>query len=229
MVDRYQDIRFSVIIPAFNAGGSLAKCIASIRSAEGDMEIIVVDGGSDDQTRIIAQVEKTVVCHTEKNRGMQLNLGARTATGNVLIFLHADTQLPSNAFEVIRDKFQDPRVQVGTFMMRFDDGHWLLNLYSSLTRFDSLWTSFGDQGIVTRGYLFKSLGGFSEWPLFEDVDFLRKVREKTKVYSLPAEVTTSADKFLKQGIVKHQLCNGALILKYLVGVSPEKLYRQYYS
>lgn len=128
---------------------------------------------------------------------------------------------------VLNDFFSNPKVMIGTFRLRFDSDNWFLKLCGYFTRFDSLLTRFGDQGIVVRRSLFDELGGFPEWPLFEDVDFLRKARRKTKIYSFPLEVLTSARKFKKNGPIRQQIKNGILILKYLAGVTPEKLAKEY--
>lgn len=96
-----------------------------------------------------------------------------------------------------------------------------------MTRFDSIFTRFGDQGIVVRKEFFHAIGGFPDWPLLEDIHFLRLARKKTKIYSLPGKVTTSAQRFLKNGIVAQQIFNGYVILRYLLGQSPQELARKY--
>ena len=220
-------IRFSVIIPTFNEAHTLSKCIASVRASNKEVEIIVVDGNSHDQTLDIAQKENVIVCRSANGRGSQLNEGARCARGEILLFLHADTRLPSDAFAVLKRLFENPKVQIGTFSLAFDRNHWLLNFYARMTKFDSLWTRFGDQCIVTRKAFFASLNGFPHWPLFEDVRFLQEARKRTKIHSFSVKVTTSADKFLKNGYLRQQLRNGWLIVQYLMGVSPEILYKKY--
>ena len=128
---------------------------------------------------------------------------------------------------VLDEFFSDPKVLIGSFRLRFDDDHWFLRLSGYCTRFDSILTRFGDQGIVLRRNFFDELGGFPEWSLFEDVDFLRRARSKTKIHSFPAEVVTSARTFKLNGPIRQQVKNGILILKYLAGVPPEKLAKEY--
>jgi len=204
-------------------------CINAIRAAQGDVEIIVVDGGSEDQTVSIATKENVMIGRSKAGRGVQLNSGATLASGDVFVFLHADTRLPADAFRVLRNRFENPQVQIGTFAMRFDQHHWLLDFYARMTKVDSLWTSFGDQGIVTRKPFFHLLGGFPNWPLFEDVRFLQEARKQTTVDTFPACVTTSADRFVRKGIFLNQIKNGWLIAQYLMGIPPEILYQKYYS
>ena len=222
-------ISFSVIIPTLNEEKSLSLCINAIWAAQGDVEIIIVDGGSEDQTVSIASKENVIVCSSKAGRGVQLNIGAAMASGDVFLFLHADTQLPADAFRVLKKRFENPHVQIGTFAMCFDQRHWLLDFYAWMTKVDSLWTSFGDQGIVTRKSFFKMIGGFPNWPLFEDVRLLQEARKQTTIDTFPAYVTTSANRFVRKGIFLNQLKNGWLILQYLMGVSPEILYQKYYS
>ena len=105
--------------------------------------------------------------------------------------------------------------------------HPFLRLCSWLTRFDSVFTRFGDQGIVVRRAFYTSLGGFPAWPLFEDVELLRQARRETRVWSLPAELTTSARRFRRCGPVRQQMRNGRLLVRFLLGTAPDVLAREY--
>ena len=111
--------------------------------------------------------------------------------------------------------------------MRFDLKHWFLNISGYLTRFDSILTRFGDQCIVVRKDFFNELGGFPDWPLFEDVEFLRRARKRTRIQSFPLEVVTSARRFKKNGIYRQQIFNGLLVLQYLLGADVKKLAEKY--
>ena len=221
-------MKFSVVIPTYNSAKSLELTLQSVIAACADVEIIVVDGGSIDHTQqMMRQYPSVRFLATQRGRGLQLQAGAEVAQGDILIFLHADTLLDHKAFAALRFVFQNTAVKVGTFQMKFDQAHPLLAFYSYMTRYDSLWTSFGDQCVVVRHAFFKEMGGFPPWPLFEDVCFLQKARCRTKVYSFPSNVVTSAEKFLRNGIIRQQLKNGLLILQYLFGVSPTVLAKKY--
>ncbi|MBI4547418.1 MAG: TIGR04283 family arsenosugar biosynthesis glycosyltransferase [Ignavibacteriae bacterium] len=220
-------MKFSVIIPTYQETQHLRQCIRRVRDTDPDVEIIIADGGSTDNTVEIAKDEHVSVCHSLLGRGLQCNAGAVNASGNILLFLHADTFLPLNAFEVLRSCFDDERVQVGTFRLAFDVSRLLLRFYSFFTRFDSIFTRFGDQCIVVRKSFYETIGGFPDWPLFEDVRLLHLARERTTIQSFPAIVTTSARRFLKRGIIRQQLRNGWYIIQYLMGESPERLARKY--
>lgn len=217
----------SVIIPTYNAERSIEQCIRTVRHYAPDVEIIVSDGGSSDRTiEIVGNLNVTVVLSL-KGRGIQLNEGARQAAGEVLFFLHADTLITPMVFKTIQEYFMDKKLKVAKFCLTFDKKDRLLSLYTRLARIDSLWTSFGDQGIVVAKDLFEKLGGFPNYPLLEDVEFFRKARRYSRVHTLPASVITSAERFVKNGLVRQQLFNARIILKYLCGVSPQELAREY--
>lgn len=220
-------LRFSVIIPALNEAERIVSAIGSVTRQRAEVEVIVADGGSDDLTVALAQREGARVVFSQPGRGVQCNAGSRAASGDILIFLHADTRLPNGAFDLLNQHFANPKVQIGTFRLQFDHRHWLLRFYAAFTRCDSIFTRFGDQGIVVRKSFFESIGGFPEWPLLEDVHLLRQARRITKIHSFPARVVTSARRFLRLGPVRCQLINGWLILQYLLGRSPSQLAAQY--
>jgi hypothetical protein len=124
-------------------------------------------------------------------------------------------------------RFNDSEKQIAKFQLRFNHLHPLLSFYQYWTRFDSVFSSFGDQCIIVRKSFFDKLGGFQEWLLFEDVCFLQEARKKTKITVLPGYAITSARRFINRGIVRNQLLNGWLLLKYFFGASPQKLNQQY--
>jgi len=172
--------------------------------------------------------EENVICvASPKGRGTQLNEGFKRSQGEILLFLHADTIISPGAFYILEDWFQKENIQVGKFSLKFDQNHWLLSLYAALSKFDSFWTSFGDQGIIVRRSFFEGIGGFPEWPLLEDVQFFQKSRKETKIHTLPINATTSAEKFARNGFLKQQIFNGVILFKYLLGYSVHDLSLQY--
>lgn len=218
---------FSVIIPALNEAAHMTACVQAVRRLDPQVEVIVADGGSRDETPALARAAGARVVLGPRGRGPQLNAGAAVATGDVFVFLHADTRLPANAFPLLRALFADPLVQVAKFRLSFDDPDWLLALAARLMWFDSLLTSYGDQCMVMRRDLFSALGGFPNWPLFEDVELFRRARARTRVHVVPAQVVTSARRFRANGILRQLLHDFWLWLQYLSGVSPHAIARQY--
>lgn len=218
---------FSVIIPALNESDTLGTCLSRMCSSLPHTEWVVVDGGSKDGTANIAEEAGAKVVFCPAGRGVQCNTGAADASGDILLFLHADTLLPVNAWVVLTKAFQDPSVETGKFRLVFDDPHPVLRLYESFSHFDSIFTSFGDQCITVRRSFFHRVGGFPAWPLFEDVAFLQRARSLTRVHTFPATVTTSARRYRQNGVVRQQLLNLWLMLRYLWGVSPGDLSRRY--
>ena len=214
-------------MPVLNEAERVRDSIMSIRSLDSNVEIIIVDGLSDDNTLERAKACGVSVYSSNPGRGVQCNVGAEHASGDVLIFQHIDSTLPQGALELIKQEFSRTDVQVGTFRMRFDLDHWFLNMSGYLTRFDSILTRFGDQCIVVRKDFFNELGRFPDWPLFEDVEFLRRARKKTRIWSFPLEVMTSARRFKKNGIYRQQIFNGLLVLQYFLGVDVKKLAEKY--
>jgi rSAM/selenodomain-associated transferase 2 len=215
--------RYSVIIPTYNEEVWISRTLEHLRPWQPDIEVIVADGGSRDATCRLAREHGVSVVDSTRGRGYQCNSGARATSGDILLFLHADTRLPADAFAILDRIFAEPAARVGTFRLSFDERHWLLALYAACTTRDSLFTRFGDQCIVIRRDFFDELGGFPDWPLFEDVHLLRQARRRTRVLSFPGRVITSARRFRRYGLVRTQLRNAWLIFLYLRGVSPERL------
>ena len=215
--------RYSVVIPTLNECMRIESTVARVRALSPDVEVIVVDGDSGDGTGEIAELAGARVITTAVGRGIQCAAGAREASGDVLLFLHADSQLPANAFDVIDEACRDDSFLIGVFRLGFDNPHWLLRTYAWFTRFDSMFTRFGDQGIVIRRELLDRLGGFPEVPLFEDVELLRNARRYTSVRLLPATVVTSARMFLRIGVLRAQVLNAWLMGQYMLGTAPEDL------
>lgn len=217
----------SVIIPALDEAGEIEASLRAVRASLPQAEIIVADGGSRDGTAELAERAGARVVWSARGRGPQCAAGAAVARGELWFFLHADTRPPPEAAAVLARAFSRPEVQIGTFRLAFDDRSRFLRACAWLTRFDSVFTRFGDQGIVVRRTFYARLGGFPAWPLFEDVEFLRRARRHTRIWSLPAAVVTSARRFRRRGLLRQQLQNAGLLLRFLAGTPPERLAAEY--
>ncbi len=192
-------------------------------------EIILVDGGSSDQTVNSCLRYNVKIVRSRRGRGVQLHEGAKAASGDLLCFLHADTFLPENAVELLDDFFKDERNRICRFRLGYDIEHPLLHNYSRLSRFDFPFTRFGDMGITVRKDFYFSIGGFRAWNFMEDVDFLRKASSKTKVSVLPAYVKSSARAYLRYGFVRKQMKNVLMMTKYFLGFRRYIEQNEYYS
>jgi len=223
------EMQFSVIIPVLNEESTIGRCISNLDVSSHDVEILVVDGGSNDGTPKVAGASGARVLQSPAGRGPQMNTGAHAASGTVLVFLHADTIVPPGVFDFLSEQFVCPGLQFGAFRTSYNSDSFLLRVYSFFTRFESGFTTFGDQCFVMRRDFFQAIGGFPEWPLFEDVEFLRRARRVTTVRKFPVEIRTSARKFLKGGIAVQQLRNIITMILFHFGVSPQRLYRRYYG
>lgn len=220
-------MNISVIIPTLNEAPRLAATLARARSALPRAEFIVADGGSTDGTTALARRAGAQVVTCSPGRGRQLAAGAELAHGHLLLFLHADTLLPAEAGAVLARAFADGQTQIGTFRLNFDAAGWFLRSSAWFTRFDSVFTRFGDQAIVVRRDFYAQLGGFPAWPLFEDVELLRRARRITRIASFPAAVTTSARRFRRSGPLRQQWRNGWLLCRFLAGACPHALAAEY--
>jgi rSAM/selenodomain-associated transferase 2 len=219
--------RYSVIIPTLNEASRVEDCVRWVYRLAPQAQVIVADGGSADGTASIAQQAGAQVIRAGSGRGLQCNIGAKNAAWDILLFLHVDTQLPRDAFDVLETCFSHDEVQIGTFRLRFDWSHPVLRLYSLFSAIDTIFTRFGDQCIVVRKLFFNQLGGFPDWPLFEDVALLQAARRRTRVYSFPATVVTSARRYRRYGVVGQQLKNLRYMLMYLSGVPVEEIAERY--
>ncbi len=221
-------MKISVIIPVLNEAPILETALRQINTLQGDFEVIVVDGGSIDDTESIA-ARYARVLNSPKGRSTQMNLGAGAAAGNVLLFLHADTRLPEDAFKAVTESMNDPAVIGGRFKIRLDEPGWQYRMVGSgINLRDRFFNGFtGDQTIFIRKPVFDALGGYGDMPLMEDLDLGKRMCRYGKIVRLPLTVVTSARRWKNNGVFKTILLMWALRLGYLLGLSPQQLYRFY--
>jgi rSAM/selenodomain-associated transferase 2 len=219
-------VTVSVVIPVLNEEAAIGPALAS---TEGAHEVIVVDGGSSDATCEIVRATGHRLLESARGRGVQLNLGAATAAGDVLLFLHADTQLPDNFARDVVSCLTAHDADWGRFDLRFDAGGPLLRLIARLICRRSRLTKVatGDQAIFVRRDLFEELGGFRERELFEDIDLCRRLKRGRRMVIPVRPVITSSRRWREDGAVRTSLRMWALKLAYLAGVSSERLARVY--
>lgn len=224
------DNRLCIIIPAFNEAALIGRTLERVRRALPRASIIVVDGGSTDETAAIAARSGATIVQAPRSRGIQCHAGAIRATAEWLLFLHADTLVPPEVDGVFQAFAANPIAQIGTFRVQFAGGGKFLNTLAwAASRGDSVFTRFGDQGILLRRSFYEAIGGFPSWPLFEDVALFQKARKLSRVHWLPGRVITSARRFNERGLFRQRLLNAELMLRYLAGASPFELAARYHS
>ena len=222
------EVAISVIIPVLNEEKTIAAALYALLPL-GPHEIIVVDGGSTDCTRRISVEAGAKVLMTGPGRARQMNRGALDATGDILLFLHADTRLPASAFRDIESALSDARCLGGRFDVELDSDRWLLKavgfMISLRSRLSKVGT--GDQAIFVRREILAELGGFPDMPLMEDIAFCRMLRRAGKVACLRSKVVTSARRWEADGVWRTIFKMWTLKLLYLAGVPPARLKRFY--
>ncbi len=231
MPDRHgqKDLLVSVLIPTYQEEAVIGGTLAHTRRVIGRGEIIVVDGHSSDRTALIADYCGARVVHLDKPRGAALNDAATIATGDVLIFLHADTLLPLGAVDAIAGALADAAVVGGAFRFSFDERRWgpraiaaWVNLRSSLLN-----VFFGDQALFVRRDVFMRSGGFKDWSVMDDLEILHRLRRFGALRMVAPAVLTSARRHRARGWVRTLATVWALTGLYLLGVSGETLGRLY--
>jgi len=218
--------KIAVIVPSLNEERHIEGTLRSILSQDPSVEVVVVDGGSTDRSPEIARNLARVVPGI-RGRASQMNEGARQTSGDILVFLHADTRMPPGYCRKLLEMGQRSGVVGGFSPLDFDSPSLLLSLYARLTRTPLWFFHYGDQAFFVRREIFEDMGGFSEVPIMEDLDFLNRLRKRGRLALLPAPVITSARRFLEGGILRTQLRNVLLVLLFVLGVNPAFLKRFY--
>lgn len=223
----------SVIIPARNEANNILATLHSLTYGRA-AEIIVVDGGSHDDTPALAQAGRATVLTSPPGRACQQNHGAAAASGDILFFLHADTLAPPHYDLHIREALALPHICAGAFSLSIAPATPALKLISTLANCRSRWLQlpYGDQGLFLRTSLFRSLGGFPDLPIMEDVILMRRLRHHGRILTLPQTVRTSGRRWQNLGPLRTTAVNQIILLGFALGISPQtlaRLYRQGYQ
>ena len=217
----------SVIIPTLNEGLHIKTTIH--RAHHEDAEIIVMDGGSTDNTVTQAMDGGARVEKSPRGRAIQQNRGAMLASGKIFLFLHGDTHLPSHYMTHIFEAFMDPEIVAGTFKFDTDLDHPLMRLIEGLTNFRSqiLRMPYGDQGIFVRRSVFEAVGGFPEVSIAEDLFLVRLLSKCGRIRIVPAKAVTSGRRWRELGLFRTTLINQMIVAGCYLGISSRELARLY--
>lgn len=221
-------MQFSIIIPALNEAPLIENCLLPLQPLRSVAQIIVVDGGSTDDTCALAKPLTDLVITADKGRARQMNAGAKLASGDILIFLHADTLLPDRALAIIEARILKGALW-GRFDVRLTGGHpmyliigGMMNLRSRLTGIAT-----GDQAIFVTRTLFERAGGYPELELMEDITLSATLKQTARPACLYSKVSTSPRRWQKFGIAKTILLMWSLRLRYCFDKDTHKLARLY--
>lgn len=221
-------VKVSVIVPTLNEALILQETLAGI-SRLSPHEIIVTDGGSTDATVSIARQEGVRVIECKPGRALQMNAGARGASGDLLMFMHADSRVSPESYRKMIETMQSGDLIGGAFSLMIESEKIFLKLISALATLRSRYLNlvYGDQTIFVRSGVFRELGGFPLLPICEDLEFFRRLSRKGKVILLEEKAVTSERRWMKEGILFTTLRNIVIATLFLLGFPPRILSKRY--
>ncbi|MEO0946912.1 MAG: TIGR04283 family arsenosugar biosynthesis glycosyltransferase [Cyanobacteria bacterium J06641_5] len=217
--------KISIVMPALNEAHNIRTTLQRLPRTE-HLEIVVVDGGSQDATVAIAReyADKVIVAPVA-GRARQMNAGAAVASGDILLFLHADTRLPQSFATWVRQTLARPNTIAGAFRLAIDSRLWSLRWIEFGVRLRSRWLGlpYGDQAIFLRREMFNAVDGFRELPLMEDFELMQRLQTKGRIHVVSATAITSARRWETLGVWRTTLLNQAIVAGYLLGIAPQTL------
>ncbi|MEP5567653.1 MAG: TIGR04283 family arsenosugar biosynthesis glycosyltransferase [Halioglobus sp.] len=222
-------VPYSFVVPALNEAEGISQLLEQLRERFPSAELIVVDGGSSDRTCDLARPLCDKLIESAPGRALQMNVGAQSASGNYLLFLHADTLPGLNEPELQSHLVTNPawgfcRVSLAGTEPAFRIISGFINLRSRVTR-----VATGDQMLFIQRQLLQQAGGFDEIPLMEDVAFSKRMRKRAPPLLIKEPVTTSSRRWREAGVLRTILKMWALRFAYFIGVSPQHLWHYYYG
>ena len=224
--------KISIIIPTINEANNLPLLLSDLSIIQKEGEIIIVDCGSEDKTIDIANIYGAKVCISkERNRGLQLDIGARNSKGDWLIFLHADTRLNHDWFRKINSYLEGNKNSIYYFEFKINHKQIIYRVLEILVNFRSKFFKqpYGDQGLIIHRTTYCKNNGFRKIPLMEDVDFLRRLNKKKDLKQLNLPIFTSSRKWEKTNIFLQAIKNWHFRRRWLRGESLKSIYSDYYK
>lgn len=219
----------SIIIPTYNEEKNIARTIASIGDSA-THEVIVVDGGSLDQTVNIARSMGVKTVSSKPGRAIQMNSGARLSSGDIFLFLHGDSSLPADFSKTVCDTLSQPNIVAGAFRLAIDHPGIAARVVEKMVAWRSRFfqSPYGDQAIFLRKKTFEEVGGYGDVVFLEDYLLIRRLRKIGKIRLADSKVLTSGRRWRQMGVCKTTIINQAIILGFLLGfrlLTLKKLYR----
>ena len=224
--------KISIIIPTLNEANNLPLLLSDLSSIQKEGEILIVDCGSDDKTIDIANIYGAkVFISKERNRGLQLDIGAKNSKGEWLIFLHADTRLTHDWFKKINSFLNGNKNIIYYFEFKINHKKIIYRLLEILVNFRSKFFKqpYGDQGLIIHRSAYFNNNGFRKMPLMEDVDFIRRLSNKKDLKQLNLPIFISSRKWERTNIFLQALKNWNLRRRWLKGESIKSIYSDYYK
>ncbi len=219
----------SIIIPTLNEADNIERLLARLQERpEEGVDILVVDGGSTDETKAKAAAAGARVLESpQRGRAVQMNFGARHSRGELLYFVHSDTLPPANYLQHIREALAEG-YPVGCFRYQFDSPHKLLRINAYFTRFNRLWCRGGDQSLYIRREVFVVLGGFrKDYLIMEDFDFIKRAQKAYPFRIIPHNMLVSARKYETNSYLRVQIANLVVFNMYRLGYSQKSMVKMY--
>lgn len=225
---RYTGLKVSIIIPTLNEELILESTLAQIQQLS-PFELIVSDGGSKDDTCRIADGMSHRVITSPAGRALQMNAGADAATGDILLFLHADNRLELESYQKMLESMENPKWIGGAFTLCIESSKWSLKLISLLANIRSRYfgLAYGDQGFFVRSGVFANMKGFSPIPICEDLDFYRRLKKRGPVILLKEKAHTSPRRWIREGIIFTTFRNILIAVLFRLGFPPHILTKWY--
>lgn len=226
-------MKISIIIPTYNEAENIGQVLDYLNKSsnrENVAEIIISDGISEDNTLEIARIKGArIIEHKNAGRAKQMNAGAKVATGDILYFLHADSYPPKGFDQYILHYF-NKGYKAGSFRMKWDMNHWLLNFFAWFTRFNFQWCRGGDQSMYIEKTLFRQLDGFNEnYRFLEDYEIIPRIKKYTHFKVIQKDLITSARKYRKNGVLRLQMHVAKTYILRMLGMDIDKVAEIYYK
>ena len=225
-------MKVSIIIPVLNEEKAIREKLPRLQHLrDSGHELIIVDGGSSDSSKQLAENGSDALITTVKGRARQMNAGARVASGELLLFLHIDTDLPASGIETLTSNYDGIKQIWGRFNISLSGKHYMFRVIEAMMNWRSRITGIatGDQAIFVSKSLFERIGGFAEMPLMEDIDICTRLKRIMKPLCLSEKVTTSTRRWESSGIYRTIWLMWRLRLSYWLGKDPEQLVHHYYQ